>query len=272
MQLFHAPFELAPPPLVGAGPGDPGLITVKGLQRLHEAHVVVYDRLVHPDLLKAVPDAAHQVYVGKSSGYAAATQAEIEDLLVAYGRAGKRVVRLKGGDPFVFGRGGEEAAALRAAGVAFEVVPGISSAVAAPAAAGIPVTDRRAGSSVAVVTGHRHPRDLKNDVNWRGLARSVDTLVILMGTRHVASIADQLMLGGLSAHTPAAAVQWGTHQGQVTLVTTLDELAGRMRDAGIGSPAVIVVGEVVGLRETILGSVQSDVPPEALAALVSLSA
>lgn len=258
--------------LVGAGPGDPGLITVKGLRRLQEAEVVVHDRLAHPDLLDAAPAAAERIYVGKSAGYAAKTQEQIEDLLVSRGLAGQRVVRLKGGDPFVFGRGGEEAAALQAAGVAFEVVPGISSAVAAPAAAGIPVTDRRAGCSVAVVTGHRHPRDLKNAVDWRGLARSVDTVVILMGTRHIAAIADQLMLGGRSPHTPAAAVQWGTHEGQVTLVATLEDLPGRMQEAGIGSPSVIVVGEVVALRESVLGPAELDLPPEAVAALVSLSA
>ena len=258
--------------LVGAGPGDPELITVRGLRRLEQAEVVVYDRLAHPELLDAAPSAAERVYVGKAAGYAARSQSEIEELLVSRALDGKRVVRLKGGDPFVFGRGGEEAAALQAAGVPFEIVPGISSAVAAPAAAGIPVTDRRAGSSVAFVTGHRHPRDLAGTVDWRGLARSVDTLVILMGTRHIAAITDELMMGGRSPHTPAAAVQWGTHDGQVTLVTTLDELAGRMREAGIGSPSVIVIGEVVGLRDAILGAAASELPPNAVAALVSLSA
>jgi uroporphyrinogen III methyltransferase/synthase len=237
--------------LVGAGPGDPGLITVRGRDRLAEAEVVVYDRLAHPDLLDLAPPEAERIYIGKAYGRHVLEQEELSNLLVFLAAQGRRVVRLKGGDPFVYGRGGEEADALAAAGIPFEIVPGISSAVAAPAYAGIPITDRRHASSVAFVTGHRSPDDPESTVDWAGLASSVDTLVILMGTRHPGGIAAALVAGGKAPSTPVAVVEWGTDEKQRTIETTLEGLGDDIAAAGMGSPSVIVVGEVVKLRRTL---------------------
>jgi uroporphyrin-III C-methyltransferase len=178
-------------------------------------------------------------------------QEELNNLLVFLASQGKRVVRLKGGDPFVYGRGGEEAEALGRAGIPFEIVPGISSAVAAPAYAGIPVTDRRYASSVAFVTGHKHPADPGGTVDWRGLAASVDTIVVLMGMRHPGAIAAELIGGGKPSSTPVAVIEWGTHHHQRTLTTTLEEVDAAIEREGYGSPSVIVVGEVVRLRSSL---------------------
>ena len=230
--------------IVGAGPGDPGLLTVRGREALMAADVVVYDRLVPPELI----DGAEAVYVGKRAGDHAVPQHEINDLLVALARSGKRVVRLKGGDPFVFGRGGEEAEALAEAGVEFEVVPAPSSAIAALAYAGIPVTDRRFASSVAVVTGHCSP---DKRVDWRALATAVDTIVVLMGVANLSHIVRELLEGGMSATTPAAAIQDGTLPTQRVVDAELEHLPAAVVAAGIGSPAILVVGEVVRLRERI---------------------
>ena len=230
--------------IVGAGPGDPELITLKGKRAIERADVVVYDRLVSPELVAG----KQAIYAGKTPGSHSAPQEEINALLIRLAEQGKRVVRLKGGDPFVFGRGGEEAEALAEAGIGFEVVPAPSSAVAALAAAGIPVTDRRYSSSVAIVTGHCGGPD---DVDWRSIARGAETVVILMGMNKLERIAGELIAGGLSPQTPAAIVENGTLPSQRVLVTELGRLFEESSTNGLGSPAVIVVGEVVKLRHRL---------------------
>ena len=237
--------------LVGAGPGDPGLITVAGRERLRRADVVVYDRLAHPALVAEAPADAERIYVGKASADHAVPQDEIGRLLVDRARAGKRVVRLKGGDPFVFGRGGEEADDLVAAGVEFDVVPGITSAIAVPAYAGIPITHRDAASSFAVVTGHEAPGKPASRIDWAALATGVDTLVFLMGRRALAEIAAQLIAEGRDPATPAAAIEWGTTPRQRTVAAPLSELADAAEAAALSPPTVIVVGDVVALRERL---------------------
>jgi uroporphyrin-III C-methyltransferase len=223
--------------LVGAGPGDPGLITVRGAKLLTEAEVVVYDRLTTRPLLDLAPSGATMIDVGKSAGNATVPQEEINALLVEHGRAGHHVVRLKGGDPFVFGRGGEEAAALIAAGVAFEVVPGVTSAIAVPAIAGIPVTMRDEAQSFTVVTGHEDPTG-EHRVDWEAIARTDGTIVILMGVARIATITAGLLSGGLPPSTPAACIRWGTTERQEVRRTTLGALA----NEALMSPSVIIVG------------------------------
>jgi len=244
--------------IVGAGPGDPGLLTVRGREALSGADVVVYDRLVPAELI----DGTEAIYVGKRAGDHAVPQPEINKLLVDLARSGKRVVRLKGGDPFVFGRGGEEAEALAAEGIEFEVVPGPSSAIAALAYAGIPVTDRRFASSVAVVAGHC---SLEEPVDWRALATAVDTIVVLMGLGNLAHIVDELTAGGRLPSTPAAVIQDGTLPSQLVVDSDLGHLRHAVAAAGIGSPAIMVIGDVVQLRERInwfpLDSPEADVQP-----------
>ena len=237
--------------LVGAGPGDPGLITLAAVEALAQAEVVVYDRLVNPQLLELAPAAAERVFVGKGPKQHTMSQDEINALLVARGREGRRVVRLKGGDPFVFGRGGEEGEALHAAGVPFEVVPGITSAIAAPAYAGIPVTHRGLAASVAFVTGHEDPTKAEQDVDWEKLATAVDTLVLLMGVGQLPQIVERLIAAGRDAATPAALIEWGTLPRQRTVVATLGDIVAKATEAGIGSPAVAVVGDVVRMREAL---------------------
>ena len=237
--------------LVGAGPGDPGLLTVAGLRALERADVVVHDRLGTERLLPLCRPDAELVNAGKSPDRHAMTQDEINAALVAYGQAGRRVVRLKGGDPFVFGRGSEEAQALRQAGVAFEVVPGITSAIAAPAYAGIPVTHRGLSTSFTVVTGHEDPTKSSEQTDWAALARIPGTLVILMGMGRLAGIADALIAGGRPADEPVGVVQWGTTPRQRRLIATLATVDARVREAGLGSPAVVVVGPVAALAPTI---------------------
>ncbi|HET6368622.1 MAG TPA: uroporphyrinogen-III C-methyltransferase, partial [Pseudomonadales bacterium] len=229
--------------LVGAGPGDPGLMTVRGLALLQAAEAVVYDRLVAPALLHEAPPAAERVYVGKRPGAHEVSQPEINAILVALARRGLRVVRLKGGDPFVFGRGGEEGEALAAAGIAFEVVPGITSAIAAPAYAGIPVTHRGLSTSVTIVTGHEDPTKGSTDTDWDALARAGGTLVVLMGAGRVTEIAKALIAGGRDAATPVAAIRWGTRPEQRTLRATLETID----QLGVEPPSAIVVGAVAGL-------------------------
>ncbi|HYM14663.1 MAG TPA: uroporphyrinogen-III C-methyltransferase, partial [Dehalococcoidia bacterium] len=235
--------------LVGAGPGDPELITVGGAARLAEADVVIYDRLANPALLSHARPGAELIDAGKLPDRHTLTQDEINALLVEHGRAGKRVVRLKGGDPFVFGRGGEEAEALVAAGVPFEILPGVTSAIAAPAYAGIPVTHRALASSFAVITGHEHPAKDGSSIDWEHLARGVDTLIFLMGTGRLAEIAGQLVAHGRPPATPAAVIEWGTLPRQRTVAGTLATIAADVAAAGIGPPAVTVVGEVAALRD-----------------------
>ncbi len=227
--------------LVGAGPGDPGLLTLRGAEVLAGADVVAYDRLLDPALLDLAPAGAERIDVGKSPG-GPVDQDAINRLLVDRGRSGLEVVRLKGGDPFVFGRGGEEALALRTAGIAFEVVPGVSAAVAVPAYAGVPVTHRGLSTSFTVVTGHsRHEPD--NDTDWEGLARGGGTLVLFMAVAHRAEVARRLMAGGRSPATPVLVVHRGTWPAQRSVRTTLAQLAA----IRVEPPAVIVVGEVAGL-------------------------
>jgi uroporphyrinogen III methyltransferase/synthase len=227
--------------LVGAGPGDPGLLTVRAAEVLRRADVVVHDRLAEPSLLDLAPAGAERIDVGKTPG-GPIDQDAINAMLIERGEAGQTVVRLKGGDPFVFGRGGEEAMALGAAGVRFEVVPGITSAVAVPAYAGVPVTHRALSTSFTVVTGHsRHAVD--RETNWEALAEAGGTLVILMGVAHRAEIAKRLMHGGLDASTPVTAVRWGTRPEQRTVRTTLAELG----EAPLEPPVTMVVGAVAGL-------------------------
>lgn len=237
--------------LVGAGPGDPGLITVKGLRVLREADVVVYDRLGAPALLRECPPAAELVYVGKGPGSHARSQEDINRLLVDRGRRGLRVVRLKGGDPFVFGRGGEEALALAEAGVPFEVVPGVSSAIAVAAYAGVPLTFRGLSSSIGIITGHEDPDKGYSAINWRQLATGVDTLVVLMGVRHLETITTRLLAHGRPPDAPALIVSRGTRGGQLSLKGTLADISARARAGGVCSPAVIVIGEVVRLHERL---------------------
>jgi uroporphyrinogen III methyltransferase/synthase len=222
------------------------LLTRRGAELLAAADVVVYDRLASPALLDLAPRGAERVDVGKAPGRAALSQDDINALLVARGRAGLDVVRLKGGDPFVFGRGGEEAEACIAAGVPFEVVPGITSAIAAPAYAGIPVTHRSVSTHVTIVTGHEDPAKGTTDVDWEALARAGGTLVILMGAGRLRDITKRLLDGGRDPATPAAAVRWGTRPEQHTVRSTLGAIA----DAGVEAPSAIVVGAVAGLDFT----------------------
>lgn len=237
--------------LVGAGPGDPDLLTVKGLRRLQEADAVVYDALANDALLDHCRPDAERHYAGKRAGSHCRSQDEINDLLIDLARQGKQVVRLKGGDPFIFGRGGEEAEALEYAGVSWEVVPGISSGIAAPAYAGIPLTHRDWSSSVAFVTGHEDPTRETGRVDWEGLGLSAHTLVIYMGMHKLREISRRLVAGGRDANTPAAAVQWGTVERQTVVAATLGTLADAVEEARLGAPAVVVVGEVVALRERL---------------------
>ncbi|HWP59721.1 MAG TPA: uroporphyrinogen-III C-methyltransferase [Candidatus Acidoferrales bacterium] len=230
--------------LVGAGPGDPGLMTVRGLDLLRKADVVVYDRLVNPVILEEAAPEAILIFAGKRSSYHALPQEEINELLIAHARRGRLVVRLKGGDPFVFGRGGEEAEALRAAGVPFEVVPGVSSAIAVPAYAGIPLTHRKLSSSFAVITGHEACKP-KSSVDWALLANSVDTLVVLMGLNTLPAIAAKLVRHGRAPETPVALIRSGTTAKQEVIIGTLADIGAHC--AKLAPPVLAVIGEVVKL-------------------------
>ncbi|MGY6501545.1 MAG: uroporphyrinogen-III C-methyltransferase [Acidimicrobiales bacterium] len=228
--------------LVGAGPGDPGLLTVRGAELLRTCDVIVHDRLSGNEMLDLAPAHAERINVGKAPGNAPIPQPRINALLVEHGLAGRRVVRLKGGDPFVFARGGEEAMALAAAGVPFECVPGISSALAAPAAAGVPLTLRHEVFSFTVVTGHQAP-GTTNPVDWRAIAAAGGTIVILMAAARIGLIADELVAGGLDPATPVAAVRWATTDRQEVARSTLADIA----DVGIEAPATFIVGMVAAL-------------------------
>ena len=244
--------------LVGAGPGDPELLTVRGLRLLRTADVVVYDRLIDPRLLQEVPDEAERIFVGKTPGRAgldslepSRRQRSIEAVLIERARAGKHVVRLKGGDPFVFGRGGEEVEALAAAGIPYEVVPGITSAIAVPACAGIPVTHRELSSSVTIVTGHEDPQKPEGSVDWSWLARCTGTLVILMGLELIESICARLIAEGRAPATPAAVISSGTLPNQRTVTAPLAQLPELVARSQLRSPAIIVVGEVARFPEML---------------------
>jgi uroporphyrinogen III methyltransferase/synthase len=235
--------------LVGAGPGDPGLITRRGADVLARADVVLYDRLVHPDLLKLAPD-ARLIDVGKRAGKSAPGQERINELLVEEASAGRTVVRLKGGDPFVFGRGGEEAEVLAAHGVPFEVVPGVTSAVAGPAYAGIPLTHRDHASWAALAAGHEDPTKPESGIDWNALSRA-PTAVFLMGIERLAHICDRLQAEGKPSDTPAAVVSWATWPRQRVVRSTIEKIADATTAAGLGPPAVLVVGDVVSLADSL---------------------
>ena len=230
--------------LVGAGPGDPELLTIKGKKCLEAAEVILFDELANHELLDFAGTQAQLIYVGKKPGKRCADQREIEALLIQHARQGKHVVRLKGGDPFVFGRGGEEAQALKAAGIPFEVVPGISAAIAVPAYAGIPVTHRGRAASFAVVTGHNVS---DSAINWSGLVHSIDTLVILMGLSNLAAIMDRLLESGCEPERPVGLIRCGTRSQQVVVTGTVATIGVLARQAELRSPVTIVVGAVARL-------------------------
>lgn len=237
--------------LVGAGPGDPGLITVKGMRALEQAQVVVYDRLVDPVLLRSVPESAERVFVGKARGRQQLTQPEINQLLVEKASQGLTVVRLKGGDPFVFGRGGEEALELKANGLPFEVVPGVTSAIAGPAYAGIPLTHRGIATTFTVVSGSEDPSKPESTVPWGILAKNGGTLVVLMGWASLEKILGTLQKEGLPPTTPAALIQWATWSDQQTVTGNIENILELGKDAGLTPPVITVIGEVVNLREEL---------------------
>lgn len=236
--------------LVGAGPGDAGLITVKGMECLKKAEVVVYDHLINPGLIREVDPAAQRIYVGKSGRRHTLEQDEINALLAREAGKGKVVVRLKGGDPFVFGRGSEEALYLKERGIPFEVVPGITSGIAAPAFAGIPVTHRGLASSVTFITGHEDPTKEESALDWESLAK-LETLVFYMGVGNLPKIVERLTSYGRPKSTPAAVIQWGTTPEQRTVAGTLGDISERVRKAGITAPAITIVGEVASLRKDL---------------------
>jgi uroporphyrinogen III methyltransferase/synthase len=237
--------------LVGAGPGDPGLLTVRAVELISTADVVLYDRLIPQGALSGARADAELVYVGKQGGGPQMPQEEIHRLLLEHAGAGKQVVRLKGGDPFVFGRGGEEALVLREAGIPFEVVPGVTAGVAAPAYAGIPVTHRELASGVAFITGHEDPAKPDTAIDWSALARFPGSLVFYMGVRALPRIAERLVAEGRPADEPVAVVERGTLPGQRTVVATLADVAERAASAGIRAPAITLVGDVARLRESL---------------------
>lgn len=229
--------------LVGAGPGDPDLLTVRAADLLDRADVVIFDRLSVSAALERVPASAELINVGKKPGGPSISQSDINELLIEHGRRTETVVRLKGGDPFVFARGGEEALALAEAGIDFVVVPGITSAIAVPAYAGIPVTQRHSSTSLTIVTGHEDPSRPQQSVDWRAIAAVGGTIVILMGVGRISEITEELLAGGLSPDTPVAAVRWGTRPEQVTVRATLATIA----DEELEAPSTIVIGEVAAL-------------------------
>ena len=237
--------------LVGAGPGDPGLLTARALELIARADVILHDRLIPASALDGARPDAELLYVGKEGGGPSMPQAEIDARLVEKAAAGNMVVRLKGGDPFVFGRGGEEALTLRAAGIDFEVVPGVTAGIAASAYAGIPVTQREMASAVAFVTGHEDPDKPESAIDWPALASFPGTLVFYMGVRALPTIAARLVEGGRAPQEPVALVERGTLPGQRTLVATLADVAERVREAGIRAPAITLVGEVAALHEQL---------------------
>ncbi len=248
--------------LVGAGPGDRDLITVKGLRCIKEADVIVYDRLINNDLLQEAKETTEMIYCGKLPKHHTLQQETINHLLVSHAKKGKVVTRLKGGDPFIFGRGGEEAVTLVEHHIPFEIVPGVTSGIAAPAYAGIPLTHREYSGSVAFVTGHLKAGEIAQS-KWAGLAKGVDTLAIYMGVSQLPSIVEHLIKSGKSPSTPVALIQWGTTRNQRTVTGTLETIVKIVREQEIENPAMIVVGKVVEMREqikwfeqTLLGDVQ----------------
>lgn len=236
--------------IIGAGPGDPGLITLKAVECLRLADVVVYDNLVNEELLKYAPTGARFIYAGKKGGDHTLSQDRINELLIKEALQGNTVARLKGGDPFIFGRGGEEAEALAEQGVPFEIIPGVTSAIAVPAYAGIPLTHRGLTSTVAFITGHEDPTKVKSDIDWQAL-RGIGTLVFLMGIKNLGQITEALIANGKLPDTPAALIRRGTTPQQEILVGTLDTIDELARANKVKPPAILIVGKVVELRETL---------------------
>ena len=230
--------------LLGAGPGNIELLTLLGKRRLKQADVVLYDRLVNPSLLLLTSQQAQLINVGKMPHYHKYYQEDINNLLVKYAKMGYQVVRLKAGDPYVFGRGGEEAAYLKSQGIAFEVIPGLTSALAGLSAVGIPITQRGLASSFHVITGQR--RDSEADLNWNNIAHQEGTLVFLMGMSNLANICHNLIINGKNPHTPVAIIQWATQWRQKMVISNLKEITAAAAQKGLSSPALIVIGEVVG--------------------------
>src|SRR5437762_7343823 len=237
--------------LIGAGPGDLVLVTLRAKELLERADVIVYDALVNPEMLDWAPVDAEIIFAGKRAGEKTFSQDEINALLIEKSRLGKNVVRLKGGDPFVFGRGGEEAEALAAAGIDFEIVPGITSAVAAPAYAGIPVTHRDQNSHVTFFTGHENPAKSESGIDFDALAKLGGTQVMLMGVDRLAAITHEMLAHGSLTNLPVALIRLGTVGQQQTIVGSLENIAGRASRAGLGGPAVVIFGNVVSLREDL---------------------
>lgn len=244
------PFEAGMVVIAGAGPGDPGLISIKAAARLTQCDMVLYDQLANPELLDLAPATAERIYVGKRAGLHAIPQEQLNEKLAALAKAGRRVVRLKGGDPFVFGRGGEECEVLAEAGVPFEVIPGITSAVAAPAYAGIPVTHRDWTATFALVTGHEDPTKAESNIDFAALAK-IGTVAFYMGVKNLAANCRRLVENGLAPDTPAALIRHGTRGQQRTVVGTVTDIADRATAAGITPPAMTIIGRVVGLREKL---------------------
>jgi uroporphyrin-III C-methyltransferase len=243
--------------LVGSGPGDPDLLTVKARRLVEEADVVLHDKLPGRRIIELVPEDKRED-VGKRAGGERTPQSAIDERLVELAREGKRVVRLKGGDPFVFGRGGEEAEYLAARGIAFEVVPGVTSALAAPAVAGVPATHREHASSVSVVTGHEDPTKAESAVDWDALARTGGTIVVLMGVGKLPEYTRALREAGLDPETPVALIERGTRREERVATGTLETIVDARDEAGIEPPAVTVIGDVVGVRERVLASLKND--------------
>ncbi|HEY2615671.1 MAG TPA: uroporphyrinogen-III C-methyltransferase, partial [Chthoniobacterales bacterium] len=237
--------------LIGAGPGDLGLVTIRAKECIEQAEVIVYDYLSNPEMLQWAPASAEIIYAGKKAGAHTLTQDEINALLVEKGRAGKQVVRLKGGDPFVFGRGAEEAQALAAAGIPFVVVPGITSAIAGPAYAGIPVTHRGKNSHVTIFTGHEDPDKSERSIDFGALTKLGGTQVMLMGVERIEAIAREMLANGARKNLPVALIRWATTGRQETLVGDLENIARRALESGFAAPAVAVFGEVVALRNEL---------------------
>jgi uroporphyrinogen III methyltransferase/synthase len=238
--------------IVGAGPGDIGLLTVKGLQCLQKADVVIYDFHLNAQILNYINHNAEFIYAGKRGGHHSMTQDEINRLLIKKAEEGKIICRLKGGDPFVFGRGGEEAEALAEHGIEFEVVPGVSSSIAAPAYAGIPLTHRLYSSSFAVIPGYEDPSKEKSNIEWSKLSTGVGTLVFLMAIKNIDIVTQKLIENGRSPETPVAVIRWGTRSDQKTITGTLKDIVGLVKEKDIRPPAVMVVGDVVKLRESLM--------------------
>lgn len=239
--------------LVGSGPGDPELLTIKALRLIKEADVIVYDQLPGPEILASLPKSAELIDVGKYAGDHTLSQDEINRLLVDYASQGKIVVRLKGGDPYLFGRGGEEALELRKAGIEFEVVPGITSAIAVPAYAGIPITHRDSASMVTIITGHEQKKD-GSMLDWEWLSQSMGTIVILMGVSTLGTYIPELMRYGSDPDTPVAIIERGTRDDQVVTTGSLSTIVGIAKDRGVKAPAIVVIGDVVRLHEALSSS------------------